>query len=273
MVMNNKTAEAVAARGGEHQNLRRITLVLDALAQSHQGLRLGDIAATTKLGKTTIHRLMAGLVEWGWADFNEDDGTFVLGFRPLTLALAAVDRFGLHRLAAPLLQRIADETEDTAYLSVRSGMESVCVGRYEGEFPVKTLTLAVGARRPLGVGAGSLAILAFQDEDTVRRMLIHTREARARYGMSDEQLSALIIEAREQGYSSNDGLLVSGMSAIGVPVYGSTNVPVAALSLAAISSRLQGERQKKIASILGEAAKHIESEMRAAVDLVTLGAG
>lgn len=272
MGMDKKIAEAVAARGGEHQNLRRITLVLDALAQSNQGMRLGDIAATTKLGKTTIHRLMAGLVEWGWADLNEEDGRYVLGFRSLTLALAAVDRFGLHRLAAPVLQRIADETEDTAYLSIRSGMESVCVGRYEGEFPVKTLTLAVGARRPLGVGAGSLAILAFQYEATVQRMLVNTREARARYGLSDEQLGVLITEARGRGYTLNDGLLVSGMSAIGVPVYGSTNVPVAALSLAAISSRLQGERQEKIASILGEAAKHIEAELRVAVDLAALGA-
>src|SRR5690606_4288312 len=140
VVMNNKYEEAVAVRGGEHQILQRIRLVLDLLSKFHQGLRLVYIAAITKLGKSTFHRLIDGLVEWGWADFNEDDGTFVLGFRPLTLALAAVDRFGLHRLAAPLLQRIADETEDTAYLSVRSGMESVCVGRYEGEFPVKTLT-------------------------------------------------------------------------------------------------------------------------------------
>lgn len=268
-----KLDDNAASRGGEHQNLRRITLVLDALAQSHHGLRLGDIANVTKLGKTTVHRLMTGLVDLGWVDLSEEDGTYVLGFRPLTLALAAVDRYGLHRLAAPLLQQIADETEDTAYLSIRSGMESVCISRYEGGFPIKTLTLAVGARRPLGVGAGSLAILAFQDDSTMQRLLECTHEARARYGVADKQLRLLIDQAQKDGYTLNDGMLVSGMSAVGIPIYGSTTAPVAAISVAAISSRLQGERQKQIANLLYAAAKEIETEMRPAVDLTTLGIG
>lgn len=265
-------SDTAAARGGEHQNLRRMTLVLDALAQARQGLRLADIANTTKLGKTTVHRIMAGMVEWGWAETNEEDGSYVLGFRPLSLALAAVDRYGLHRLSAPLLQRIADLTQDTTYLSIRSGMESICVSRFEGDFPVKTLTLSVGARRPLGVGAGSLALLAFQDESTITYMLERTKEARSRYGLTDGHLLPLIEQARDQGYTVNDGMLVSGMSAVGVPVYGSTGVPVAALSVAAISSRLQEGRREEIAEHLKAAAKEIEKHMRDAVDLTALGA-
>ena len=267
-----KLDDAAAARGGEHQNLRRMTLVLDALAQARHGMRLGDVANATKLGKTTVHRTMSGLVEFGWADLNEDDGTYTLGFRPLTLALAAVDRYGLHRLAAPMLQRIADLTEDTAYLSVRSGMESVCISRYEGTFPVKTLTLSVGARRPLGVGAGSLAILAFQNESVVERLLSQTKEARTRYGLDDKRLQALIHQAKEQGYTLNDGMLVSGMSAIGVPIYSSAGMPVAAISVAAISTRLQGSRRLEVADLLKGTANEIETSAKAAVDFVTLGA-
>ena len=268
-----KLDKGAAARGGEHQNLRRMTLVLDALAQARHGMRLGDIASATKLGKTTVHRLISGLVEWGWADLNEEDGTYALGFRPLTLALAAVDRYGLHRLAAPMLQRVTDLTEDTAYLSVRSGMESVCVSRYEGSFPVKTLTLSVGARRPLGVGAGSLAILAFQDQPVVERMLSQTMEARTRYGLDDERLQTLVHQAKEQGYTLNDGMLVSGMSAIGVPIYSSAGMPVAAVSVAAISTRLQGPRRLYVAELLKEVAREIEAKAHAAVDLASLGAG
>lgn len=262
-----------ADRGGEHQNLRRMSLALDAIAQAPHGLRLTEIVSVTELGKTTVHRLMAGLVELGWVDLIEEDGSYILGFRPLTLALAAADRYGLSRLTAARLQEIAAATEDTVYLSLRSGMESVCVARYEGDFPVKTLTLSVGARRPLGVGAGSLAMLAFQDEQTTQQILKRTSDARARYQISDAKLCTLVAESRQRGYAVNDGMLVSGMSAVGVPICSSAGRPVAAISVAAISSRLDRGRQPEIARLLLEAATEIETTLQAPLDFATLGIG
>src|SRR5690625_4448405 len=120
-----------AERGGQHQNLRRMSLALDVLADAPYGLKLADIANRTKLGKTTVHRLMTGLIELGWVDRDEGDGSYQLGFRPLSLALAAVDRYGLARLCASRLQAIADTTGDTVYLSLRSGTEAICVLRCE----------------------------------------------------------------------------------------------------------------------------------------------
>jgi DNA-binding IclR family transcriptional regulator len=44
--------------------------------------------------------------------------------------------------------------------------------RHEGSFPIRTLVLDVGNRRPLGVGAGGLAILAaIGDEKQTHREL------------------------------------------------------------------------------------------------------
>jgi len=58
-----------------------------------------------------------------------------------------------------LLRAFAEEVGDTVYLVVRSGMEAVCLERIEGPSPVRVLTLDSGSRRPLGLGAGGLAIL------------------------------------------------------------------------------------------------------------------
>lgn len=264
-------ASGGAERGGDHQNLRRMSLALDALARAPHGLRLAEIVSVTKLGKTTAHRLMTGLQEFGWVDFVEEDGSYQLGFRPLTLALAAADRYGLNRLAAARLRQIADETEDTVYLSLRSGMESICIARYEGDFPVKTLTLSVGSRRPLGVGAGSLALLAFEDDDTVMTMIDRTAQARERYQVGDEALRDLIADARVRGYALNDGMLVSGMSALGVPIRTSAGQPLAAISVAAISSRLSGDRQQRVARCLHDAVAEIESAWQRSLDFAALG--
>lgn len=260
--------EGAAKRGGDHQNLRRMTLVLDVLAASTFGMKLNELSSQTRLSKTTLHRLMIGLAELGWVDVNEEDGSYLLGFRPLSLALAATDRYNLAQLAAPWLRQLAEATGDTVYLSLRSGDESLCVARYEGDFPVKTLTLSVGARRPLGVGAGSLALLAYLDDSAVTRLLERTHDARERYGIRDDTVWTLVQTSRERGYTLNDGMLVSGMSGMGTPVRTSSGYPVAAVSVAAISSRLTGDRQQGVAAQLVQCAKAIESELQAAVNLI-----
>ena len=46
-------------------------------------------------------------------------------------------------------------------------MFAVCVLREDGDYPLKTHVLLPGDRHPLGVGAGSLAILAALPDDEV----------------------------------------------------------------------------------------------------------
>ena len=69
-------------------------------------------------------------------------------------ATAAKHRFSFVRLAEPALERLAHRTQDTVYLVARVGDEIVCLDAREGSFPIKALTLNVGDRRPLGIGAG-----------------------------------------------------------------------------------------------------------------------
>jgi DNA-binding IclR family transcriptional regulator len=245
-----------AARGGEHQNVVRTALLLSALAgAAAQGLRLTDVGRLTGLGKATAHRLLAGLVAHGLAE--QDDGRFFLGKRLLSLAAAAANRFGLSRLATPILAALAQEFEDTVYLSLRSGDAAVCIGRFEGAFPIKTLTLALGESRPLGIGAGSLAILAALPQDEIERILVAQRAARASYGFDEPTLRALIARAQRQGYALNDGGIVPAMSAVGVALRGPTGA-VGAISVAAIADRLAPPRREAIVGALRVAAATIE---------------
>ena len=52
----------------------------------------------------------------------------------------------------PHLEALADKLEDTIYFVVRRGDFAVCYARAEGAFPIKTLTLRVGAA-PVGASA------------------------------------------------------------------------------------------------------------------------
>lgn len=253
---------------GRHQSISRPTAVLEALAAaSSDGLRMTDVMRVTGLGKATVHRLLAGLAAHHLVDQDSESARFFLGARILSWAVTAGDRFGLARLSEPALARLAQTTLDTIYLTARSGDEVVCLNRREGLHPIKTLTLNVGERRPLGVSAGGLALLAFLSDREVERILLLQAETRTQLPFDQISLRRMIATTREAGFAYYDAPvlhgpeIVTGMAAIAVPIRRPDRQPIASLSVAAITARLQPPRRKAIVAQLQTEAQQIEAAL------------
>jgi len=230
------------------RSVERAVAVLEVIGRSRRaGCRLADVVTGAGLQKSTAHRLLGTLVTLGWVERDAESGLFFLGLPVAALGVAASDRHGLLELANIHLMRLAEMTGDTVYLSVRTGAEALCVDRVTGSFPIRTLTLEVGDRRPLGAGAGSLALLAWLPDDEVNSLLERLGEQLGTYsGFDRATITRLVKETREQGYACNPGMLVPGMSAVGVPVLGVDGRCVAALSVATIDARMIPDRRAQI---------------------------
>lgn len=237
------------------KTIGRVATLLQALADgAAAGMRLSEIAAAIGLGKATVHRLIGALVEVGYVEYDATSRLYRLGYALFALG-AAARRFHIVDLARPGLKRLAAVTGDTVYLSVRDGDEALCVDRCTGSFPIRTLTLDIGDRRPLGIGAGSLALLAFQSDTEIARVLASGQAARRDFaGYSGDALSRMIAETRSAGYALNDGRIVSAMQAVGVPVRDGDGQVVAALSIAAIRERMDGDRLAGLVAALEKEA-------------------
>lgn len=249
------------------QAIERAVQVLEAIGEANvSGLRLSDVMRTTGLGRATAHRFLKALADQELVEVDPDNGRYFLGMKLLMLSGAASNRFGLARRAAPALQRLAERTGDTIYLSLRVGDAAICLDRREGAFPIRTLTLKIGDRRPLGVGAGSMAMLAFLPDAEIGRVVSqHAADATA-YGFDEATLLGLVEATRGQGYAFNDQRIIPGMSAVGVPIHGKLGQPVAALSVAAISSRMDLPRRTNIVAWLREEAANLERDLGALLD-------
>lgn len=233
------------------QSIDRALAILRALADGgNHGMRLADIVPVVDLTKSTVHRMLQALARAGLVDQDKHSGLYYLGYDLFRLGVAARNRFGLADLARPSLIRLAERTGDTVYLSIRDRLDAVCIAREEGSFPIKTLTLNIGDRRPLGVGAGSLSLLAFAGDEDVRHVVQANFSRLGSYPRYDEpSVYAMVEDSRRRGYSLNDGNIIDGMSAVGVPILDAGGVS-AALSIAAISSRMQPPRRANIVSWL-----------------------
>jgi len=254
---------------GDHQNIGRATLVLSALAEAAaEGLRLIDVVRATGLGNATIHRVLSGLVAHGLAEHDSETGRFFLGMRLVAWASVSSERFGLARWIEPALARLAQRTGDTVYLTSRVGDEAVCTAKREGAFPIKALTLKLGDHRPLGVGTGSLALLAFLSDAEVDRILRTQADKRTGFAIDEPTLREQVSATRRIGYAFNDlhvfpGLgTIADMAGIALPICRQDGRPFAAISVVAISSRMQSPRRENIVASMRQEIAEIEARLR-----------
>jgi DNA-binding IclR family transcriptional regulator len=242
-------AVAVGDRGVE-QTFGRASAVLDVLAEARdRGLRFTDIVQATGFSKATVHRLLAGLTAHDFVEAGEE-GRFFLGYRLAAWGGAARDRHGIVERTVPVLRTLAERTGDTVYLSVRVGALSLCVARQEGTFPIRALPLKPGDLNALGVGSGSLGLLAFLGSDEeIDRVLADPEniQARQRRGVDEDTIRRHVAAARESGYVLAGGL-TPGMSGLSLPVLSRNGRPLAAVSIATTSDRLL---QPRLAEVLG----------------------
>ena len=216
------------------------------------GLPLGEIVTESGLNKPTARRLLMALIRAGLVEQEATTRRYCLGEEAFVLGVLAGRRHGLLELAQDSLRRLSALTMDTSFLSVRREAYAICLHREEGAYPVRTHALQAGDQHPLGVGAGSLAMLAaLPDADIAAIMAANGRALSERYpGFAPAQIAADIALARERGFSLNPGRLVASSWGVGKAFRYPDGRIAGAFSLAAIDSRMQADRQVELAGHL-----------------------
>lgn len=269
MVMQGKGGGAAGRAPREKvegtQSIRRAIEVLREFATSDgSGLRVVDICARLQLGWPTAHRIIGCLLQERMLAQATDPKRYRLGPAVFELGLAATPYFGLRELCAGALDRLAHKTGDTVFLTTRSANDSVVVDRKEGGFHIKALPLEVGARRPLGVGAGGLAILAALPEKEAAKIMTVNAERLVGYGeINARLLDSMLRESRALGYALDVGRTFAEVSGVGLPILARSGVPLAAISIAAMRARMTEKRVASDASLLREEVRKIEASLSA----------
>lgn len=258
------TMESKEPKSGDTvQSVSRALEILHILSfnASSSGMRFSDLQAQSGLSKGTLHRLLKTLILSGFVEQAAGSRVYYLGLEFLSMGERAANRLDIRTITAPSLERLAAATGDSVMLTIRSGLDAVCIDRRVGSFPVKVLTQNVGTRRPLGVGSGALALLAAASDDEVENVLRRNSHRLAPYpGVSVEVLREAVADTRARGYAFNPGHLLKGMYGVGVTIY-LAKQPVAALSIAAHQGRMELARRQEIARLLKREADRITQEL------------
>jgi DNA-binding IclR family transcriptional regulator len=238
------------------QTLDHAVAALKALGASRGGLRLVDVERLLSLTHPTAHRLMSALLDHGLVAIDAKTQLYRLG--PELKVLGSAARVGPHDVSKPLAEsasQLASEAGETVFVSTFSGCDGVCVERYPGKYPVEAIE--VGGRSPLGLGAGSQAILASLPDQRADGMI----DAVARHypgRVEAPQIRLAVARARRAGWSVSCGLMSDTVRAIGVAVRDPQGEPLAALVVVGAANRLSDKRVNVLVEMLMRSRRRIE---------------
>lgn len=213
------------------QSVSRAISLLRAVARYNEsGARLSILARNVGLHAVTARRLLSVLVTEGLVSFDTRKKTYNIGIALYHIGSAA-KQFEIRERFRSVLERIADETEDTVFLFIRLGNDSMCVDRIEGRFPIRALTVDVGVSRPLGIGASGLALIAFLPPDQFQEAISANLNRYPSFRTIDPQIiRELARKSRKRGYVVSESLYWPGVTAISVPVFDAQGGVAAAIT-------------------------------------------
>jgi DNA-binding IclR family transcriptional regulator len=249
------------------QSLDRAIALLQLLASGgNDGLRLVDLQQQSGLSKPTAHRILDTLRAHGFVEQVSATRRYRLGTELAVLGWSAArDVHDLRDLCEEDMLAIAARTGDTSFLTIRAGNETVCIDRQSGSYPVKAFTVDVGTRRPLGVGAGGIALLAALEPARAEGLLATAEKRLKDYpNVHVPQLRKAVAEARERGWAYSDGFVLKGVRGLAVPIANAEGLCVAAISVAAIADRIPQGRIAELVRLLKAHARRIEQRLAAA---------
>lgn len=245
--------DTTSSRPEPTSSVQRACSILRVMSDSRNS-RLTDIAQAAGLDKATTLRLLDVLSRNGLVQRNPANKQYSLGPEVFMLGAAAAARHDLRPAARPSLIRLAESFEDTTMLSMPRGAEAVCVDVHSGSFAIRAQYLEPGSRRPLGVGAGSLALLAWLPDDEINALMPLIALRLGPYPRINDKLITRFIErSRKQGYATVLDVVIDRMGGIAVPILGPDRRPLGALSIAALTDRIRSREQALAEALYREA--------------------
>lgn len=228
--------------------------VLSALAASDLPLSISSLSADLRLGKSNVHRLLATLVELGFAQ-KDETRRYSATLKLWEMGSVTIERDGLRRAAQSVMRDLVQETGESVFLSRLSGTDVLYMHKLEALNGAHSASL-LGLRVPAIFPASGRVLLAHQPEVSALVSRIIETEPQASRLAVDRVLKDF-ESIRAEGFATTVNGWRRGISSIAVPIARNGHPPVAAIGVSVLPDRYDLRQLRRFAPILFRAATRI----------------
>jgi IclR family acetate operon transcriptional repressor len=248
-------AEGAAAQAGGVKSLSRALSILNALAESYEGLTLAALAKRLSLPPSTAHRLLTTLQRQRFVRFDSASMSWRIGVQAFTVGSAFAQSSDVVALAKPYMRRLMEQTGETINLYVLSGEGAVCMAQVQSPQMIRAISRPGGA---LGMhrSAAGKAMLAHMPNEQIADIVMKHGLPRATQHtiVSVKKLEADLARTRERGFAIDNEEFVLGLRCVAAPILDARGLAHPALSVAGPKARMSDERVSELGELVAAAA-------------------
>ncbi len=233
--------------------------LLDILSKGKREWTAAEVAKEASLPHSTAFRLLSTLEELRFIEYDSETRRYQLGLKLLELGYLVSQRLDMPSRAMPILKMLAQESGETAHLSIRDGDYGVFISKVDGEHSVRMHT-PLGRRVPLHAGASMKTLLAHLSDEEITAY-IERREKTESPVLNTKKLLEQVRFIREHGYCSTISEQTSGAAGVGAPVRNHAGDVVAALTISGPESRFSEEKVQQFSELVTTAAAELSRQL------------
>ncbi|MGD9239700.1 MAG: IclR family transcriptional regulator [Desulfobacterales bacterium] len=214
--------------------MEKIFTVLEAVI-SHQenGLTFANTVASTALPKASVHRILKGMTELGYLNFNSETKRYRGALKLAALGAEVTSNFDLRNLVHPQLIRLQKETSHTSNMAIKNGAAGIYVDKIESQDYGIKLISGIGKSFPLYCTGLGKVLLAYSPPSEANRILSKKLKSYTENTITDPQeLKKELRQIKKQGYALDRQEVTRGIMCVAAPVFGIGAEIVCAISVA-----------------------------------------
>lgn len=246
---------------GAVKSADRVLDLFELLAGWGHEMSHSEIATALEIPKSSLTQLLKNLVSRGYIDFSSVSGGYRLGEAFTRLAQRTSQTRTLLTLAAPILEEITKQTQESSTLNQLRGDQTEVIATVSS--PLRLVShMRVGDVGPLYALSGGKAILAAMPdsmiEDYLKRVVF--KSITPKTISSTGQLRREIAQVRKHGVAYSLEEFTPGISGIGVAILADSGFPIGSLTLAIPTARFNDDLKQRGIQVLKSAAERIRRQ-------------
>ncbi len=244
------------------QSVNRAVSILEAYSIEEPWLGVTQLANKLGLDKSTVHRLLASLLQGGLVEQDPRTRKYRLGIRLLEFGNIVLGTRKLPELALPYLRYLSDTVEEMTYLAAQSRDAILTVLQVPSPHLLQWTTWI--GRGPFHCTSTGKIFLAHASEDELRALLETGLPRRTTKTICDAtELRTELERIREQGFATVFEEYKEGENAVAVPITKPDDTVIAAIGVVGPSYRFTREKMMSSLEVIQGIGAEISRRIRA----------
>jgi IclR family acetate operon transcriptional repressor len=242
--------------------LEKSLAILEYLTDYPDGAALVQISTELNQLRSGCHRTLHELIKYGYVRQLPQRGDYALTTKMASMGLSFLSKSGVVDIAQPVINRLAQATEELVRLAIVDGERLTLVAKAQGAKSGLLYDPDMGLDLRLSCSAAGQAWLMTLSEDLAIEYVTHQGIGDPKhYGpnapTSFKALLKMLNDHRKRGFSIIQDTYAPGMNSMAVPVRKGDESTTGVIVIAGPSSRLTVKRMVQFGPMLLHAAEEL----------------